>query len=272
MLIDTHAHLASQQFCDDLPEVIKNAHEAGVTRIISIGTDLEDSQCNIEIAEQFEQVYAAVGIHPTSVHEVKSDDWLSRIREWAAHPKVLAIGEIGLDYFHPPRDGSSPSAWRELQIRFFRAQLDLAAELNLPVVIHQRDKNGIHDCRNDLLETISAYQGKVRAVFHCFIGTLEQAQPFLDQGHLISFTGIATFSSAKELQQTTQAISSGQFMLETDSPYLAPAPFRGKRCEPAYTRLTAEHIAQGRGISLEELARHTSDTAEDFFGLPTTLG
>ncbi|MCF6313992.1 MAG: TatD family hydrolase [Verrucomicrobiales bacterium] len=268
MLIDTHAHLASQQFSGDLPEVVKNATEAGVTRIISIGTDLEDSQRNIEIAEQFDQVYATVGIHPTSVHEVESDDWLSDIREWTAHPKVLAIGEIGLDYFHPPRDGSSPAAWRELQIRFFRAQLDLATELKLPVIIHQRDKNGIHDCRNDLLEIISDYQGKIRAVFHCFIGPLEQAQPFLDQGHLVSFTGIATFSSAKELQQTTQDIKTGQFMLETDSPYLAPSPFRGKRCEPAYTRLTAEHIAKGRDISLEELARQTSATAEDFFGLP----
>ncbi|MFK5921946.1 MAG: TatD family hydrolase [Verrucomicrobiota bacterium] len=267
MLIDTHAHLASQQLCDDLPAVIKRANAAGVTRIISIGTDLEDSQQNIKIAEQFDQVYATVGIHPTSVHEITQDDWLQQIRTWLEHPKVLAIGEIGLDYFHPPRDGSSPATWRELQKKFFIAQLDLAAELQLPVVIHQRDKNGESECRDDLLKIISDYQGRVQAVFHCFIGSLQQAQPFLDQGHLVSFTGIATFSSAKELQSCTAQIPQGQFMVETDAPYLSPNPFRGKRCEPAYTRHTAEHIATARGISLEQLASFTSQTAEKFFAL-----
>jgi len=267
MLIDTHAHLASHQFGEDLPDVIARATAAGVTRIISIGTDLEDSQRNIEIAEQFTSVYAAVGIHPTSVHEITNDKWLAQIRVWLEHPKVVAIGEIGLDYFHPPRDGSSQTAWRDLQTNFFRAQLDLAAELQIPVVVHQRDKNDLSECRDDLLKIISDYQDRVQAVFHCFTGTLEQAQPFLNQGHLISFTGIATFSSAKELHGTTQNVSAGQFMLETDSPYLAPTPFRGKRCEPAYTRHTAEHIADIRGISLKEIADLTSKTAENFFGL-----
>ncbi len=267
MLIDTHAHLASNQFSDDLAEVITRATEAGVTRIISIGTDLEDSQRNIRIAEQFAPVYATVGIHPTSIHEITETKWLEQIRVWFEHGKVVAIGEIGLDYFHPPRDGSSLSAWREQQMKFFRAQLDLAAELQVPVVIHQRDKNGESECRCDLLKIISGYEGRVQAVFHCFTGSLEQAQPFLDQGHLISFTGIATFSSAKDLHETARRIPAKQFMLETDSPYLAPTPFRGKRCEPAYTRHTAAHIAELRGVSLEELASTTTHTAESFFQL-----
>ncbi len=268
MLIDTHAHLASSQFRDDLPEVIQRAVEAGVTRIISIGTDLEDSQRNIEICEQFDNVYAAVGIHPTSIHEISDESWLQKIREWTQHAKVVAIGEIGLDYFHPPRDGSPLTVWRDQQITFFRAQLDLAAELQLPVVIHQRDKNGATDCQTDLLEIISDYENRIQAVFHCFTGTLEQAQPLLDQGHLISFTGIATFSSAKDLQQTVRQAPEDRFMLETDCPYLAPAPYRGKRCEPSYTRHTAEHIASLRGLSLEEITTITTSTADRFFAFP----
>lgn len=271
MLIDTHAHLAAKQFCDDLPEVIQHSLDAGVTRIISIGTDLEDSRRNIEIAEQFDSVYATVGIHPTSIHEITDENWLQQIRDWTKHPKVVAIGEIGLDYFHPPRDGSSTSAWRDQQVKFFRAQLDLAAELHLPVVIHQRDKNGESDCRTDLLNIISDYEKRVQAVFHCFTGSLEQAQAFLDQGHLISFTGIATFSSAKDLQANASQAPEDCFMVETDSPYLAPVPFRGKRCEPAYTKHTAEHIASLRGISLEELAALTTANAERFFSFPETI-
>ena len=268
MLIDTHAHLAGNQFSDDLSDIIERAGDADVNRIISIGTDLDDSRRNIEIAEQFNSVYATVGIHPTSIHEIPDDNWLQQIRDWTEHPKVVAIGEIGLDYFHPPRDGSSLPEWRNQQVKFFRAQLDLADELQLPVVIHQREKEGESDCQSDLLSIIMDYGTRLRAVFHCFTGSLEQAQPLLDLGHLISFTGIATFPSAKDLQETARQVPQDRFMLETDSPYLAPVPFRGKRCEPAYTRHTAEHIASLRGISLEEIALLSSDNADHFFAFP----
>lgn len=268
MLTDTHAHLASRQFSDDLPNVIQRADEAGVTRIISIGTDLEDNRRNLEITDQFDNVFVTLGVHPTSVHEITDNDWLDQIRIWSEHSKVVAIGEIGLDYFHPPQDGSSTENWRDRQEQFFRAQLDLAADLHLPAVIHQRDKNGENQCQTDLLKIISDYENRVKAVFHCFTGTLEQAQPFLDQGHLISFTGIATFKSAKELQETATTAPEDRFMLETDSPYLAPVPYRGKRCEPAYTRHTAEHIASLRGISLEEIAELTTLNADRFFAFP----
>jgi TatD DNase family protein len=265
MLVDTHAHLASNPFSDDLPETIERSIDAGVTRIVSIATDLEDSQQNIEIADRYDAVYATVGVHPTSVHEIADSHWSQRIREWAQHPKVVAIGEIGLDYFHPPRDGSKPSAWRNLQIEYFQAQLDLAVELQMPVVIHQRDKNGSDHCASDLQAIIRGYQGRIRAVFHCFTGPPEQALPILDQGHLISFTGIATFPSAKDLQNTARQVPDDKFMLETDSPYLAPIPFRGKRCEPAYTRHTAEQIATLRQVSLQEIAAITTGNAERFF-------
>jgi len=267
MLIDTHAHLASNQFSADLPDIIERSIDAGVTRMISIATDLDDSQRNIEIATAHDAVYATVGIHPTSVHEIVDNEWLQHIREWAQHPRVVAIGEIGLDYFHPPRDGSEPSVWRELQIKFFRAQLDLAAELQMPVVIHQRDKNGSDHCASDLQEIISGYHDRVQAVFHCFTGSPEQARPILDQGHFISFTGITTFPSAKDLHDTVRQVPSDKFMVETDSPYLAPVPFRGKRCEPAHTRHTAEQIATLRQVSIEKIAATTTGNAEHFFKL-----
>lgn len=265
MLIDTHAHLAAEQFSADLPDTIERSIDAGVTRIVSIATDLDDSQRNIAIASQYDAVYATVGIHPTSVHEITDNKWIQHIREWAQHPRVVAIGEIGLDYFHPPRDGSEPSAWRDLQKKYFLAQLDLAAELQMPVIIHQRDKNGSDHCASDLQEIINGYQGRIQAVFHCFTGSPEQAQPILDQGHLISFTGIATFPSAIDLHNTVRQVPEDKFMLETDSPYLAPAPFRGKRCEPAYTRHTAEHIATLRQASLEKIAAITTSNAKQFF-------
>jgi TatD DNase family protein len=143
--------------------------------------------------------------------------------------------------------------------------LDLAVELQMPVVIHQRDKNGSDHCASDLQAIIRGYQGRIRAVFHCFTGPPEQALPILDQGHLISFTGIATFPSAKDLQNTARQVPDDKFMLETDSPYLAPIPFRGKRCEPAYTRHTAEQIATLRQVSLQEIAAITTGNAERFF-------
>ncbi len=267
MLIDTHAHLASNQFSDDLPDTIGRSIDAGVTRIISIATDLDDSWRNIEIATSHDAVHATVGVHPTSVHGITDNSWIQRIREWADHPRVVAIGEIGLDYFHPPRDGSEPSAWRELQIKCFRSQLDLAVELQMPVVIHQRDKNGSDLCASDLQKIIADYRGRIQAVFHCFTGSPEQARTVLDQGHLISFTGIATFPSAKDLQNTARQVPPDKFMLETDSPYLAPVPFRGKRCEPAHTRHTAEHIASLRQTSVEKIAAATTANAERFFKL-----
>jgi len=262
MLIDTHAHLAASQFTDDLPAVIDRAAEAGVTRIITIGSDLEDSARNLEIAEEFSGVYAAVGVHPTSVHEVTESDWVDRLRNMAAHSKVVAIGEIGLDFFHPPRDGSSNDEWRARQERFFRAQLDLAEELALPTVIHQRE------CIEEVGTVLADYAGRVRSVVHCFTGTPEQMQAILEMENLISFTGIVTFPKALDVKESATEVPDDRLMVETDAPYLAPVPFRGKRCEPAHVLHTSNHIAELRGLDATNFANLTTRNAETFFQLP----
>ena len=263
MLIDSHCHLASPGF-EDTPvaDLVSRAADAGVTQLITIGTDLEDSARNIELAEAHDAVFATVGTHPTCAHEIDSSNgaWLEAIESWLAHPKVIALGEIGLDYYHPPRDGSSEEQWRALQDRVFRQQLDLARRTAMPVVIHQRDSY------DDLLAVMRDYSGEVRAVFHCFTGSPEQAAELIDLGFLVSFTGVVTFKNAQLVQETAKSVPAGHFMVETDAPYLAPVPMRGKRCEPAYTRHTAEFIAELRGDTLEALADETSRCASQFFG------
>lgn len=265
-LVDTHAHLASHAFQEDgeLEAIISRAAEADVDRIISIGSELDDSQQNVEIASRFPGVFATVGVHPTSVHEVTKEGWVEDLRGLSQQPKVQAIGEIGLDFYHPPQDGSPEETWRARQDHFFRSQLDLAVELDLPVVIHQRNS------AEAVAEVMKDYIGKVTAVFHCFNGTPDQARVILDQGHYLSFTGIVTFKNAREVHESARFVPEDRLMVETDSPYLAPVPFRGKRCEPAYTRQTAEHIAGLRDVSLEHLAEVTSRNAERFFRLPRT--
>lgn len=232
--------------------------------MVTIGTDLEDSASCIELASQHDAVYAAIGIHPCSVTGISNDDnWLPGIRKLATMGKVAAIGEIGLDYFHPPPGGWDQEHYRQRQIDFFQAQLELAAELGLNAVIHQRDRGD--QCWTDILRIMEPFHGKLRAVFHCFTHSWETAKLLVDKGHLISFTGISTFPSAKQIQQCALQATPGSFMLETDAPYLAPVPHRGKRCEPAHTLHTAQFIAQLRGIPLKQLAEETGSNAESFF-------
>ena len=263
-LVDTHAHLASGTFAQEgeVEAIIERASAAGVTQIITIGTELVDSRRNIEIAAAHPGVYATVGVHPTSVHEVTEEGWVDDLRGLSQQPKVVAIGEIGMDFFHPSQDGSPETEWRGRQEHFFRAQLDLAVELGMPVVIHQRES------AEAIGRILADYVGKVTAVFHCFNGPPEMARGILDQGHYLSFTGIVTYPKATDVHESARYVPSDRLMVETDSPYLAPVPFRGKRCEPAYTRHTAEHIANLRGISLETLASLTSENASRFFGIP----
>ena len=280
-LIETHAHLDYPDFQPDLEEVIARAAEAGVTRIISIGTGLESSRRAITLADRFPNVFAVVGIHPTNVVE-EGLDFLPALRELALHPKVVAIGETGIDYHHVPEELQptkvavvdaallaqtsldqerliAEGAWKSAQADAFRMQLDLAVELGLNVVIHQRSS------WSDTLDVLRDYTGKVRGVFHCFGGTPEEASEVAALGHLVSFTGIITFKNAEQVRLTAAAVPADGYMVETDCPYLAPVPHRGKRAEPAHTRLVAEIIAGVRGISLEEVAAATTRTAESFF-------
>ena len=280
-LIDTHAHLDYPDFAPDLEGVISRAAEAGVTRIISIGTGLESSRRAVALTERFPNVYAAVGIHPTNIIE-EGLEFLPALSELALHPKVAAIGETGIDYHHLPEELQAPKveavdsallaqssgdqerliaegAWKAAQADAFRMQLDLAVELGLNVVIHQRSS------WVDTLDVLRDYTGKVRGVFHCFGGTPKEAAELAALGHLVSFTGIITFKNAEQVRATAAAVLSDGYMVETDCPYLAPVPHRGKRAEPAHTRLVAETVAQVRGITLEQVAAETTRTAESFF-------
>jgi TatD DNase family protein len=258
MLIDTHAHLDYTDYDPDRPEMIARATEAGVTEIISIGTRIESSTRAVELAENFPNVWATVGIHPCDADEAP-DDTISRLRELARSRRVVGLGEIGLDYHHLPEDPDAIAANKKRQAELFRQQLELAAELGLNAVIHQRDS------WDDTLAIMRDFTGRVRGVFHCFGGTLEQANEVAALGHLVSFTGIVTFKNARQVQATAQNIAADKFMVETDCPYLAPTPDRGKRCEPAHTRRVAEQIAQLRGVIVEEIATRTTETARGFF-------
>lgn len=259
MFFDTHTHLGSRQFDADLPDILARARAAGVSRLMAPATDLENARKLLAIAEREPEVRVAVGIHPTDVDSVSGDGWIGELRELARHPKVAAIGEVGLDYFHAPPEGFDLPAWKAHQAHCLRLQLDLAVELGLNVVLHNRES------WEDLVHLVMPYSGRLRGVFHCYTGTLEQAQPLLDAGHLISFTGIVTFKKPGPAGETVRVVPDGQYMLETDAPYLAPMPYRGKRCEPAYVADTARAVAVMRGQSVEEVARSTTETALKFF-------
>jgi TatD DNase family protein len=284
VLIDTHSHLDFPDFDADRPEIIQRAFDAGVTRLISIGTNLESSRVALALADAYPQVYATVGIHPSEAKK-ESNSAIEELAQLARNPKVVAIGECGLDYHRLPSQSSTPFASsasvtgtihpgseellladadeKNCQAIFFQQQLDLATQLRLNVVIHQRDS------WEDTITTLKPYTGRLQAVFHCFSGSLSQAQQLIDMGHSVSFTGIVTFKNAKELHSCVQKIPAGSFFLETDCPYLSPEPHRGKRCEPAYTRWVAEKVASLRGQSLKEIARETTLAAEKFFRLPS---
>ena len=258
MLIDTHAHLDYSDFDDDRAQILSRAAERGVTEIISIGTRVDSSTRAVELAENFPNVWATVGIHPGEVDEVP-DDAVERLRALAQSRRVVAMGEIGLDYHHLPEGEEAIAKNKARQAELFRAQLSLAIELGLNAVIHQRDS------WDDTLAILKEFTGRVRGVFHCFGGTLEQAREVIALGHLVSFTGIVTFKNARQVQATAQDVAFDQFMVETDCPYLAPVPDRGKRCEPAHTRNVAEYIAKLRGVSVEEIGARTTETARAFF-------
>lgn len=259
MLTDSHAHLASKQFTNEVADIVARARESGVSRIICIGTTLEDAPQVLEIADAYEEVWATVGIHPCDADTVKDASFVDELRKLARHPKVVGIGEIGLDYYHQPPEGFSLADWKDHQAFVLERQLELAAELGLNVVLHNRESF------EDLVAQVLPWSGKLRGVFHCFTGTGEQALPLIAKGHLVSFTGIVTFKNGQITQECARAVPDGGFMLETDCPYLAPIPHRGKRNEPAHVRHTAEFIAGLRGCTLEALAEQTSATAREFF-------
>jgi TatD DNase family protein len=263
VFFDTHAHLDYPDYAGDLAEVVARAHAAGITKIISIGTSLDSSERAIRLAEKFPSVYAAVGWHPTEADKAPND-LRPALREFAKHPKVVAIGETGLDYHHLPSEKSQSTTaaderYKQKQAEIFRQQMEVAAEFGLNCIIHQRNSF------DDTLAQMKPFIGKMRGVFHCFGETVERMKQVFEIGSLISFTGIVTFKNAQNVRDCVAAAPLDKFMLETDCPYLAPVPFRGKRCEPAYVKEISETIAQMKNCSLEELSVATCKTAKEFF-------
>ncbi|HOW65353.1 MAG TPA: TatD family hydrolase [Candidatus Paceibacterota bacterium] len=260
---DTHAHLDSGDFSSDLPQVIERARAAGIDRIITIGTDLASSEQAVRLSEQYDDLFAAVGWHPNDA-STAPDDVRAVLRPLARHPKVVAIGEIGLDYYRlpgrPPREQLPENQPRiEKQKNLFRQQLELAIELGLNCVVHQRD------ALEDTLALFGSYANRTRAVFHCYANDQPTLERILALGSLVSYTGILTYKTADNVRQCLTATPDGQFMLETDCPYLSPVPYRGQRCEPAFVRTTAEAAAALRRCSLEHLSAITCATADAFF-------
>lgn len=260
---DTHAHLDYKEFAADFEQMLARGEAAGITRLICIGTDLESSRRAIQLAEAHECIYAVAGWHPNETMQAPADI-RPALREFARHPKVVALGETGLDYFRlPTTKGGTPAEDEPIkrrQAEIFRQHLEVAAGAGLNCVIHQRG-----DCFQDTLAILQPFARRVRGQFHCFAGTIEQMDQVLAMNSLVSFTGIATFKNGHNVRDVIAAVPQGKFMLETDCPFLAPVPYRGKRCEPAYVKEIADTVAQVRGCSLEDLGRMTCNTAHAFF-------
>jgi TatD DNase family protein len=260
---DTHGHLDYPDYASDLGEVIARAQAAGIERMISIGTDLASSARAIELSERYPAVYAAVGWHPSNVLEAP-DELRPQLRELANHPKVVALGETGLDYHRLPSGGPGGKSgedepYKTKQAALFRQHLEVAAEAGLNCVIHQRD------ALEDTLSQLTPFAERVRGVFHCFVDNAEVMRRILAMNSLVSFTGIVTFKNAKDVRETVSATPLDKLMLETDCPYLAPVPYRSKRCEPAYVKEIAEVVASAKGCTFEQLSEATCATARAFF-------
>lgn len=263
MLTDSHCHLASHRFDpEEVPSIIARAQAAGVTRLVSLATCLDDLEKNLSIAEH-PDVFTCLGIHPCDVHNAP-DDAPDRIAAHLADPRVCGVGETGLDYFHPAPDGWSEEDYRARQRDFLRRHFEIASAAGLNVVLHTRDRSGTGSL-DDALAIYQDYHRQTRAVFHCFIADIAHARRVFELGGIVSFGGVCTFKSAKVARETAIDCPAGSFLLETDAPYLAPEPHRGQRNEPAFTRNTAEFLAAARGESLDQLAAHTNATADGFF-------
>ena len=250
MLFDTHAHMNDPAFDEDREEVILGLKEKGVANFLNVGCCLESSKDCIAMAEKYDFVYASVGTHPDSADEV-DEAVLDAYRQMARHPKVMAIGEIGLDYYYE-------TIPRQIQIQAFRMQMELARELKMPVIVHERNA---HD---DGMRVVKEFKD-VTGVFHCYSGSAEMARQLVDMGWYIGFTGVLTFKNARKAVETAERIPLERIVLETDCPFMAPEPFRGKRNDPGYLYRMAERLAEIRGISVEEVHAATMENAKRLY-------
>ena len=267
MFVDSHAHLEMEQFDADRAEAIVRGREAGIETIVAIGsgTGPGSLDCGIKLAERYPFIYATIGIHP---HEAKlaNESDFEELEQLARRPRVIAWGEIGLDYYydHSPRD---------VQKRVFLQQLGLAQAAKLPIVIHCRPSEGSDNAWNDCLTLLDEQwtPSGIGGVLHCFTGTWEHAKRALDMGFMISFAGNITFPKAKQIRDAARQVPLDRMLIETDSPFLAPVPYRGKRNEPAFVKEVARKLGELRGVSMEEIGAQTSKNFYHFFSLHEKL-
>ena len=261
MLIDTHAHLDLKEFKHEVASCISRAREKGVEKIINIGVDAVSSKDSIDLARRYPEIYASIGLHPEAAQDLNIET-IGYFTELSQHEKVVAIGEIGLDYYYLKRSSRyAHYPKREEQIFCFEQMLDLAMETNLPVIIHSRE------AESDLLGILKSFSGSLRGVVHCFGGNYDFAVKLLDMGFAISFTGNITFKNNTEIVDVIKRIPLGSMMVETDCPFMAPEPYRGQRCEPAHVIEVARRIAEIKGISLVEVEMETTKKAKKLFGI-----
>jgi TatD DNase family protein len=251
--MDSHTHLEWRTFDHDRTKVIKRAHDKGVKEIVNIGYSLESSRKTLELARSNPYIYAAVGIHP---HEASllDDTMLESLRKLCEDRKVVAIGEIGLDYY---RDISP----RTLQVSAFKKQIELASELDLPIIIHNRESHG------DMIRILHEFKGRLRGVMHCFSGSLEMAKQCMVMDLYLSFAGPITYPNANQLRAIAKELPLNRLLIETDAPWLAPQPVRGKRNEPAYVVYVAEKIAELKHLTLKEVAESTTYNTKILFSV-----
>ncbi len=254
MLFDTHVHLNAEQFSEDLDEVIDRARMEGVQYMVVVGFDRPTILKAMELIEEYDFIYASIGWHPVDAIDMRDED-LEWIEELAKHPKVVAIGEMGLDYYWE----KSP---KDVQQEVFRKQIQLAKKVKLPIVIHNREATA--DIVTILKEENAA---EVGGIMHCFSGSVEVAKECVEMNFYISLGGPVTFKNAKKPKEVAQEIPLNKLLIETDCPYLAPHPYRGKRNEPSYVKLVAEQIAELKGLSYEEVSQVTTENAKILFGI-----
>lgn len=252
-MIDSHAHLDEERFDEDRDELIKSLKEDAISYVINPSSDMETSRRVVELSNKYDNIFAAVGIHPHDAEGFKEED-LDELRELSKDERVVAIGEIGLDYYYD----NSP---REIQKEVFRKQLQLAHELDLPVIIHTRDAMG------DTYDILKEFEGRVRGVMHCYTGSIEMAEKFMKLGFYISIAGPVTFKNAVNVREMAKQIPLERLLIETDSPYLAPVPNRGKRNDPTNVRYVADMLANLKEIQIDKIIEHSRENTVELFSL-----
>ena len=254
MFIDSHAHLDDKKFDRDRDMIIKNLRSNGIEIVVNVGADLKSSKSTVELAKKYENIYAVIGVHPHSASELNRDA-IETLKSLSKEEKVVAIGEIGLDFYYD----NSP---RDIQRSAFKTQIQLAKELSLPIVIHSRQAD------QETFDTIKELKDEnLKVLLHCYSGSVELAEEYLKLGCYISLGGPVTFKNARVPKEVAKMVPLDRLLVETDCPYLTPVPYRGKRNEPMFVKYTAEKIAEIKGIELEELAKSTLENTRKFFSI-----